>query len=518
MSQECQTLDVSSIRATEVLAALSLTTDLATGAPLETGLACCLLATQFARGLGFDDADTQVVFHTALLSALGCTAHASENAEYFVDDIAFQSSLRKLDPGDPSLFAAQLAEFGSWAGASAPELSRRFIELAPTEGPLAAQNSCEVSRALGPRLGLAEPAVAALADVHERWDGLGVPGLRNADAIPIPMRILHVVEQVVHARARGGAAAVRAELSRRSGRHLDPDLVSAFLADADTLLAGLDVLDLLAAVVAAEPGPAVMIPADRLDDLCLNLAIVVDLKGRYLLGHSAHVAALAEAAAALTGMPADDRARLRAAALLHDLGRAAVPAAVWDRPGPLSSGEWELVRLHAYWTGRILQRCPALAELAPIAAGHHERGDGSGYHRGARTAELSPMARMLGCADAYAAATEERPYRPALTAAQATAQLTREAAAGRLDREATAALIEAAGQRRPQPEWPCGLTDREVEVLRLAARGLSNHRIAEQLVVSDRTVGHHLAHIYDKTDRRTRAGAAVFAMEHGLLG
>jgi DNA-binding NarL/FixJ family response regulator len=77
-------------------------------------------------------------------------------------------------------------------------------------------------------------------------------------------------------------------------------------------------------------------------------------------------------------------------------------------------------------------------------------------------------------------------------------------------------VIEAAGLPRPRAPWPCDLTEREVEVLRLCARGLTNRQIADVLVVSVRTVQHHLASIYDKTDRRTRAGAAVFTVEHGL--
>ncbi|QVI23448.1 response regulator transcription factor [Nocardia tengchongensis] len=113
--------------------------------------------------------------------------------------------------------------------------------------------------------------------------------------------------------------------------------------------------------------------------------------------------------------------------------------------------------------------------------------------------------------------TEPRPHRPAHKPGEAAAHLSAEAAAGRLDRDACAAVVEAAGLRPPRAEYPCGLTEREVGVLRLAARGLSNRLIAAELVVSERTVGHHLAHIYDKTGRRTRAGAAVFAMEHGLL-
>ena len=501
----------------EVLAALSLTTDLATGFPFEKGLATCLVATSLADRIGLDEAERRVVFHAALLSSVGCTSTASEMAAHYADDIAFQSAFHILDPGDPAVFAAQIDRFGSWAGSAQPGLKETFLSRLPTAGPPGARSMCEVSRALAPRLGLPDDAVIALTEVYERWDGLGIPDRQHGEQISLTGRILHVAVQAVQAQGARGRAAAESELRRRAGGHLDPDVVTAFLGDTDTMWGALNEPDLLAAVVAAEPGlPAVVRPAER-DRLCMALAIVVDLKGRFLLGHSAHVASLVDAAAELSSMPTRDRAALRAAALLHDIGRAGVSSAIWDRPGPLGPADWERVRLHAYWTDRVLRRCPGLADLADTAAGHHERLDGTGYHRGVRAPDLSIPARLLAAADVFAALTEQRPYRPAVAAADAARQLDEEVAAGRLDREASAAVVEAAGLPRPRAEWPCGLTDREVEVLRLAARGQSNRQIAQQLSVSERTVGHHLAHTYDKTGRRTRAGAAVFAMEHGLL-
>ena len=509
---------ISTIRVSEVLAALSLTTDLATGMPFEKGLATCLVATALADEIGLDSADCRVVFHAALLGAVGCTSHATENAAIFGDDIAFETAFKALDFGDAEVFGAQMAQFGSWAGPEKqPKMVADFLRLAPTTGAVAARSVCEVSKALGPRLGLPEGSVTALSEVYERWDGLGIPDHEHGDEISLPARILHVAEQAVQAHVARGRGAAVSELQRRSGGHLDPDLVSAFVNGADTVFGRLDSPDLLAAVVAAEPGlPAVVVPSER-DRLCLALAIVVDLKGRFLLGHSAHVAGLSDRAGELSGMSADDRARLRAAALLHDIGRAAVSSSVWDRPGPLGAGDWERVRLHAYWTDRILRRCPGLADLADIASGHHERLDGSGYHRGSRGRDLSAAAKLLAAADVFAALTEDRPYRPAHSPGAAASIIAEEVAGGRLDRDACAAVVEAAGLRPPRRQWPNDLTDREVDVLRLAARGMSNRKIAAELVVSERTVGHHLAHIYDKIGRRTRAGAAVFAMEHGLL-
>lgn len=508
---------MASIRVTEVLAALSLTTDLATGMPFEKGLAVCLVATAVAEQLGLDETDRRVVFHAALLSAVGCTSRASENADSYVDDIAFQQAYHTLDPGDPAVFRAQMSRFGEWAPQVQGALRDRLITGAPQRAPAAVRAACEVSRALGPRLGLPEAAIQALTEVKERWDGLGVPDRLRGDDLSLPGRILHLAEQAVLASTTTDRQGVITELRRRAGGHLDPDLVAAFATDPEQVWGVLDQPDLLSAVVDAEPGlPTVIRPQDR-DHLCATMAVVVDLKGRYLLGHSGHVAQLADTAAELSGMDRTDRAALRAAALLHDIGRAGVSSAVWDRPGPLGPGDWERVRLHSYWTDRVLRRCPSLTDLAEVAAGHHERLDGSGYHRGVRVNDLSPSARLLAAADVFAAMTEPRPHRQAHKPSAAASHLSAEAAAGRLDRDACAAVVEAAGLRAPRTEYPCGLTEREVDVLRLAARGLSNRQIAAELVLSGRTVGHHLAHIYDKTGRRTRAGAAVFAMEYGLL-
>jgi HD-GYP domain-containing protein (c-di-GMP phosphodiesterase class II)/DNA-binding CsgD family transcriptional regulator len=505
-------------RLSELLAGLSLAIDLAGGAPLEKGLRTCAVAASLGDVLELDLPGRRATYHAALLMGIGCTAHAPENASMFEDDMAFAATLRVLDPGDPVVLGEQMGRFGTWASREpAGVLASRFIAAAPTVGPVAGHASCEVSAALGARIGLPAAAIAALDDVHERWDGLGLPAGRRGDELTLPGRIVHVAEQAVIADALGGRAAARAVVARRAGGHLDPELCARFAQHADDILAALDAPDLLAAVVAREPPPAAPVGPDRVEAVAGALAIFADLKGRWLPGHSAHVMRLADAAAGLLGYDDDARACLRVSALLHDLGRVGVSSAVWDRPGPLGAADRERVRLHPHWTDRILAACPPLAGLAAGAAAHHERLDGSGYHRGARAGDLDGPARVLAAADVLAGLTEDRPHRPAVDDDGAARTLLAESAAGRLDAEAAAAVVEAAGMRRPRTAWPCGLTDREVEVLRLSARGLSNKEIARELVVSARTVQHHLASVYDKTGRRTRAGAAVFAVEHGLL-
>lgn len=502
------------MRLLEVLAALSLATDLGSGFAPEKGLRTCVAAVAIARQAGCDDEDTRVVLQTSLLRALGCTAFASENAWHFGDDLAFQRDLHTLDPSDPESFA----RFGTWAGeARGAELRAHFMAIAATVGPQAGQASCEASRDLGTRLGLHSEAIAALDQVAERWDGNGFPGVARGEGLTRAARILHVAEQAVLAHMAAGAPAALGVLGRRAGGQFDPGLVDLVLRAPDDLLAALAVEDPLAAALEAEPAPKATVPIDALDGLSEAFADLADLKSRFTIGHSRGVAALVDQAARLSGLDEDARDRLRVAALLHDVGRTSVSTSIWERPGRLSAGETDQVRLHPYWSERVLSRAPALAGLGPLAGAHHERLDGSGYHRGAAGAGLSREARLLAAADVMHALLEPRPHRPGCDLAGASAVLDSEARAGRLDPGAVGAVVEAAGFRPPRRAWPADLTDREVDVLRLAARGLSNKEIAARLVVSARTVQHHLAHVYDKTGRRTRAGAALFAMEHGLV-
>jgi DNA-binding CsgD family transcriptional regulator len=166
----------------------------------------------------------------------------------------------------------------------------------------------------------------------------------------------------------------------------------------------------------------------------------------------------------------------------------------------------------------MLRQSEALAPLAAIAVQHRERLDGSGYPRGLTGNAISEPARILATADAYQAMREPRPHRPPRTADEAAAELRAEVKAGRLDADAAEAVLGAAGHRvARRREGPAGLTQREVEVLRLLARGLSNKEIAERLVISPKTVGNHVEHIYGKIGSSSRAAAGLFAMRHGLL-
>jgi HD-GYP domain-containing protein (c-di-GMP phosphodiesterase class II) len=273
-------------------------------------------------------------------------------------------------------------------------------------------------------------------------------------------------------------------------------------------------------VLEVEPEPLRIVPKARLPELAAAFGDLVDLKTPFTHGHSAGVARLARTAGEKLGLDGETLMQLHVAALLHDLGRIAVSNAVWEKPGQLTTAEWEQVRLHPYHSERILSGTAVLQPMAALAGLHHERMDGSGYHRGCTAAQIPLPARVLAAADALQAMTQARPHRDALTLDEAAERLHHDAGAGRLDADAVRAVVDAAGgpAHRRADLRPAGLSDREVEVLQLVAQGLSNREVARRLYISPRTAEHHVQHVYGKIGVSSRASAALFAMEHGLLG
>jgi HD-GYP domain-containing protein (c-di-GMP phosphodiesterase class II)/DNA-binding CsgD family transcriptional regulator len=506
----------STIRIAEVLTALALASDVGHGQPLEKSLRTTVIATRLAEEMGLARAELSAVYYVVLLRSIGCTANSHETAILMGgDDRAFLGLVQALAGGNGRQWAREAAGL---VAASAPELAAArseawFLTEGRAHGRRARDSACEVSTALARRLGLAAAVQTGLEQVYERWDGRG-PGEIGGEALCVPARVAHLADVVEIALRAGGAEAACAIAHARAGSHFDPEIVAVFTRCCDDVLAQLDDLDMLDAALDAEPTPQSRCDRAQLEGLARAIADFADLKSPWTLGHSPAVAELAAGAVA-----SEDREATMFAGLLHDIGRAAVSNGIWDKPGALASAQWDQVRLYPYYTERILARTPAFARIATLASAHRECLDGSGYHRAVSEDALSEPMRVLGAADAYVAMRADRAHRPALSADETERQLLRAVADGRLCERAVAAVLAAAGHApAPAPAPVCGLTEREVQVLGLLARGLMNKQIAAELVVSARTVQHHVAHIYDKIDRRTRAGAAMFAMEHRLVG
>ena len=284
------------------------------------------------------------------------------------------------------------------------------------------------------------------------------------------------------------------------------------------ILSDLDSIVTWDAVIEAEPALAVVLSAGGFDDALLAIANFVDLKSPYTLGHARAVSELAAEAGRMLGLPERTIVTLRRAGLVHDLGRLGISNSIWDKPGPLGAGEWERVRLHPYLTERMLHQSEALAPLgadrraAPRAA---RRLGVSARAERSRDLPSCSDSRRRRClpGDARAAAI------PAGALSRGGGRRVARRRQGRSPRcRGGRGVLGAAGHRvLRRREGPAGLTAREVDVLRLTARGLSNKEVAERLVISPKTVASHIEHIYVKIGASTRAGASLFAMQHGLL-
>lgn len=506
------------VRQADIVLALSLATDLGTGRPMEWAMRSALLGVRLGEAIGLSAAELRDVYYCALLLYVGCTSEVQLAVRLFGDDPAATiASVDFVDQGNPHEMMAWLERH---IGSGLPPAERE--ETLAQVGPLVAQyklGHCEVAQRLAARLGL-EPSIRhALWHMAEKWNGEGIPSGVAGEAIPIAMRVVLLVRDLEpHLNTHGVDAAVSVARQRAGVLH-DPEIAARFCAQAHILCASLERDATWEALLAAEPLPRAY-SDDELDGAALVLADFADLISPCFTAHSRGVAALAAAAARAFGLSEAEVETLRRAALAHDIGKVAVPHGYWHRPRPLSASEWERVRLHPYYTERILARPGGLARLGSIAGCHHERQDGSGYHRNLGSDRISPAARLLCCANFYRARVEARPNRAAMPPEEVARLMRQEVRAGRLDSEAAHCVLEAAGQRVTpvRREQVAGLSRREIDVLRLLAHGLTNKQMAERLSVSEKTVGTHVMHIYGKIGCSTRSAATLFAMQHHLVG
>ncbi len=511
----------SDLRLAELLAALSLASDLAHNLPTESALRNSLVAIGIGKRRGLAGQELSDIYYLSLLHHIGCTGAAMFAAQLAEgDDIDLFFNFVSADHADRvQIMGKSLTSLNRHRGAATrARTTLNLVTKGDSTIKLMQASACEAASRLAARLGMSAGVCASLQEVYSRWDGKVYPG-PGGEGISLAARIVHVAHVAESFHRLGGRRAAVKVVRHRSGSELDPGLARLFVEDADELLKPTEAASLWDEALNDEPEPQRRMPRFRLEDIAAAFADFTDLKSPQMLGHSKAVAELASRAGGLLGMDREVVATLKIAALLHDLGQVSVPNGIWEKRDRLSPGEFERVRLHPYYTERILSHSALLAPYGQLAGLHHERLDGSGYHRGVRAANLPAAARVLAAADAYHALIEEAPHRPRMAPAEAAKEVEAEAAAGRLDREVVGATIAAAGQKvaAPRAAWPGGLTEREVGVLREVARGRSNKEIARKLFISEATVHSHVLNIYTKIGVNSRAGAALFAMENDLV-
>jgi len=509
----------SGLRLTELIAAFSLATDLGLGQPMEHVLRSWAIAARLGEHVGVEPEERGALYYVATLAWVGCVADTPEVAAWFGDDIAFRADSYQVDFSGLPMLGFMLRHVGT--GDPAIRRLRLAANLVATGGrgiQRGLMSHCLTTAEMAQRLGLGPEVCGPLQQMFTRWDGRGVPDDVGGDAIALSMRLFHLADTVeVFHRAEGTDAAIAVARGRR-GTHFDPAVVDAFCAHAHEVLGDASTEEDWRHIIANEPGLQRRLTESQLDAALEAMADFTDLRSPSRAGHSRGVATLVARAAADTGLAPVDIVALRRAALLHDIGLHGVPATILDKDGALSDAESERMRMHTYYTERMLARPPELARIGAIASMAQERCDGSGHHRGLSGPAIPATGRLLAAGCAYRTLTEARGQRPPMSAKQAVAELRAEVRAGRLDAGAVDAVIAAAGQSRGKRRaGPAGLTPREIEVLHLIARGASTKGVAQRLGISSKTAETHIERIYAKTGASTRSTVTLFAMKNGLL-
>lgn len=510
----------------QLLATFAFAGDIATGLEFDDGVRACFLAHSIAEEMGLSQEEQLTVYYTALLKDLGCTCWSTEEAQFWqTDEIIARRELLFFGAGStlPSYFRWMRRH----VGAGQPLLSRMGALLAVLResGPFLNEgyaSAAEVCVRITRRLGLPQSVQAAAACLTEQWDGKGEPrGLKGTD-IPIAARVVMPTYLLVPIHQVAGREASREVAGKGRGKAFDPDAVDAFLrlTEGDSFWSEFESPDIFDLTLAREPESALAhVGSGKLETVVSALADFIDLKSPSTAAHSRRVAALTTEIARLMQCGDEDISRYRLAALLHDIGSVAVPSHILNREASsLTPSEREAERLHPYHGERILERIPAMAPFIPLVGNHHEHMDGSGYFRGLKGSDIPLGARVIAVANRLDELTHES--RADIEPAEALRRLEAEGSEvydPTILRAVKACFPGGPASATTKRDRPAGLTDREVDVLRMAARALTRKQIGEALSISEATVRHHLEHIYAKTGTSTRVGATLFAMENDLI-
>lgn len=438
------------LRLSELLAGLSHALDITEGQPRGHAERSCVIGMRLAAALDLDDATRSSIFYALLLKDAGCSSNAAKVAALFgADDPAVKSSRRLADTSDP--WHAMVHLLRSAAPGKSPLTKARHIGVLLRSGEEGARSlvelRCERGAAVVRAIGLGEVAAQAILDLDEHWDGGGYPAGKSRDEISLAGRVLCLAQTAEVFWRRGGPGSACDVARLRRGTWFDPVLVDELIGfkNDDEFWQSLEA----PAVGRLEPPDRVLVAGEeRLDRVAEAFASVVDAKSPYTARHSAGVAEIAVLLATMLGIGTDERATVRRAALLHDVGKLGVSSRILDKPGTLTRNEWEILRCHPRWSMEILTRVRAFQELGRIAGAHHERLDGSGYFAGLTADELDLPSRILAVADVAEALSAERPYRPALGPDEVLRIMRRDAGC-KLDSEAFAALEDVLPARVP---------------------------------------------------------------------
>jgi putative nucleotidyltransferase with HDIG domain len=424
------------IRFSEVIGALSYALDLTEGQPQGHAARSCYFGMRLARELKLPLDQSAALFYGLLMKDLGCSTNASKMCFLFgADDREVKGGIKTVN------WSSMPSALAYAARAVAPEgsLLRKAGRLAKVAlaGPKGARElielRCERGAKIARELHFPEATAEAIRSLDEHWDGHGHPEGLRGDAIPLLARILGLAQTVEVFARREGIETAYEMANERSGTWFDPELVQAMMSfrNDEQFWETFFTEDPRGAVSAVEPQDrSVTADAATLDRIAHGFAQVIDAKSPWTFQHSEGVAEIAGGIATTMGFGRVESQIVRRAGLLHDIGKLGISNLILDKPGKLTAEELTEMRKHPAYTYQLLQQVSGFRDLASLAASHHERLDGKGYHRGLPGDQLSTADRILCVADMFEALAAKRPYRKDLTSEEVMSILTRAAGEG----------------------------------------------------------------------------------------
>jgi HD-GYP domain-containing protein (c-di-GMP phosphodiesterase class II) len=407
-------------RIAEVIAGLSAALDLAEGQPPGHAARTCLIGMRIADELKLEPAQRDELFYALLLKDLGGSTNAAKICYLFgTDDRRVKCDLKAVDWSRMSQTVQFLRRTVMPDGAPLQRvLHAAVFALEGSGGPKKiSQMRCEAGADFARRLGFSRGTAEAIRNLDERWDGRGYPAGLKAEEIPLSSRIASLAQTIDAFLRIGGPVTAATIAQERRGSWFDPAVVDAFLSFSEEADFWQRVTGSNPWAEAARIEPDVQtFPADGAarDRIARIFAEVVDTKSPWTWRHSEGVAQIAVGIAKVLGLPEETLSRIHRAGLLHDLGKLGVSNLILDKPGNLTSEEYVELRRHPEFTHQILGSITAFHDIAEMAATHHERLDGRGYHRGIPAVDLPVESRLLVVADICEALSARRPYRDAM--------------------------------------------------------------------------------------------------------
>jgi HD-GYP domain-containing protein (c-di-GMP phosphodiesterase class II) len=511
----------------ELLCALSFATSLGFGGHIEHGLGSASLGLYLADALDLPAGEREAVFYGALLKDVACTACSADLAAFLPDADEKPVMLADVILMDPSKISDMLGWLAKYFRPD-PQLPQRLARLLPFLlqcGPMVREimrSHCEVAELFARQLGFPQDVQLALRFQWERWDGKGMAYGLKAEAIPRPARLLHLAQVLDLSYRFGGPETTRAMALEKRGTRFDPVSVDAFLqlTARQEFWSEFEAQATQRALLARCPSTRAMpIEKDQIERVCEVLGDFIDLKTREDWHHARAVADIAVGIGRCLSFSEAELRTLRCAALVHDLGKVALPIGILARGAQRSESEEETYRLHPHYTQRILERVEAFCDLVPAAASHHEWVNGQGYHRQLAGEQIPLHGRVLAIANAY---VRQRQCQGEQSNPADILRVLQASVGSQFDAACYDALAISIGEPKKQRISSAAskkddLTEREREVLRLLAQGRNTPQIAQLLSISKKTVEHHLTHIYAKIGVTSRTAAVVYAVQQELV-